>query len=111
MARGVDSRFVRFALLAVTLLLAGSLIGCGGQDKTQATSDETTVVKEAQALTVEQVKQVETAVAIAKAIEVAPSTAAAVLEKFDMSAEDFENLMFEISANEQMTAAYEEGLH
>lgn len=111
MAGRVDAGFIRFALLVLVLLLAGSLCGCSGQEQAQQKNDEPAAAPEEQALTVAQVAQVEKAVAIAKAIEAAPATAAAVLEKYAMSAEDFENLMYEISADGRMTAAYEAAFH
>ena len=110
------SKLTRPALFGfcALVILAGLGAGCNDEAKTEdsaSTKTEATLeLVGMAALGDAEADLVRKAAAIAKAIEAAPLTAAAVLAENKMSAEDFESLIYKISADEKLAAAYAEVL-
>ena len=108
------ARFTKLTIAcAITLCAICLVAGCGGQD-----SQETAAKAEADAVTqtesvlgtlgAAEQDLVKKAAVIAVAIESMPNTAATVLAANGMTAEDFEDLIYRISADERLSAAFEE---
>jgi hypothetical protein len=86
------------SLLVATLVLS---LGCAGSDSGPVTeSPETSQVDERIALAAE----------IARAVEADPDAAEEILASHDITIEQFEEMMYEISANPELTKAYEAAL-
>ena len=104
-------RPVLFGFCAV-VILGGLGAGCNDEAKTE---DSATVEASANlavtgmaALEDAEAELVRKAAAIADAIEAAPQTAAKVLMDSQMTAEEFEALIYKISVDENLAAAYAE---
>ncbi len=101
--------------LTVAVLLLGILFtGCGDSQDTAA--DQAEAVKEATEeipaevvakLTAAEEALVNQVAAIASALEKAPAAAETVLEKFGMTAEEYEAAVYKIASNPALSAAFE----
>ena len=86
------------SLLVATLVLG---LGCAGSETApQPESSETSQVDE----------RVELAAEIAKAVEAAPDAAEEILASHDLTLEQFEQMIYDISADPELTKAYEAAL-
>ena len=108
------SKLIRPALFGfcAVVILGGLVAGCNDQAKTEdSASTEAAagqVVTGMAALPDAEADLVRQAAAIANAIEAAPQTAAQVLLDNQMTAEEFEALIYRISVDEKLAAAYAE---
>ena len=112
MARRSSSWTGAACAIGLCLLIAGA-VGCGGQEKQEApaatqTGTQAAAVSAFDRLDAAQAALVRKAAAIADAIEAAPATAAQVLAASGMTPSEFEDLIYRISADEQLSAAYAE---
>ena len=98
-------------------MILGSLVtGCSNEAKTEDADTAAATTEESATMTVgamavlgdADANLVRKAATIANAIEGAPQAAVKVLAENGMSAQDFEELMYKISADEKLAAAYEE---
>jgi uncharacterized protein YcfL len=92
-------------LLAVLTLLV--VVGCGGQDQAEQTSDQADAAAD-DVLTSAQVALVEKAVLVANAIEKAPAAVAQVMADNDLTVEEYQTLIYRISADPVLSRAYED---
>ena len=96
-----------FVFVACLLLLG--VVGCGNQEQQEtAAATDTEAVSVLGTLGAADADLVKKAAAIALVIETNPTTAAQVLAANGMTAKDFEDLIYRISADEKLSAAYEE---
>lgn len=108
----------RIALLAMILMFLFVIAGCGGE--TEEAADQVEAVAEETDATLEEVKEeavaalteaekalVSKMAAIANAVEASPATAAAVLEKAGLSAEEYEAELYKIAQSPSLSAAFE----
>lgn len=85
------------------LLLAGLVLGIG------CASSETEPAREA-VETIQTDDLVTRAAEIAKAVEADPDSAEEILASHDVTVEQFEQMMYDISADPELTKAYEAAL-
>ena len=90
---------------AWALLIAIVAAGCSGTSSNGGGTTEEAATTVPGAPTVEQAREAGT---IARAIESEPNRMSAILAEHGMTAEGFENLMFEIAKDPKLTEAYEE---
>lgn len=77
-------------ILATAFLLLPLAAGCGQKDP--------------------GVQKVDTAVAIAKALEKSPASGDAVLKEHGLTKQEYQKLVFEITGDEKLNALYHQGL-
>ena len=92
------------AALWLVSLLSLVALGCGGPTAEQPPATATDA--EAAALP----DKVETAVAIARELATDPGDAQAILDRHGLTEEGFDDLMYEIAADPELTAAYRDAL-
>jgi hypothetical protein len=94
-------------LLSLCVLALPLLAGCSGNGSsaTSATAAPAPAAR-AGALSTSQQSRVDKAAAIARAIESSPSSADAALQQHGMTEQQFEDLMYEIAADPEMSQAY-----
>jgi hypothetical protein len=95
----------RFYGLVALLVLSVALLGCGGSDVNtsddQASPQTPTVSSET----------VSKAVAVAKEIEANPDDVDAILEQHGLTLETFEDMLYEISSDPELSEAYNAALN
>jgi len=92
-------------LIALFIVLALTLSGCGGESYDQGDAQQAV---EAAAETVHDV--VDQAVAVARDLESEADSAEQVLEKHGITAEKFEELLYEISSDSKLAKKFREAL-
>ena len=115
----MDSNMIRRCGLPVVLLLVMFLCtGCGDSqdkaaDQAQAAKEEVTettagVAEDVVAkLTAAEEALVTQVAAIATALDKAPATAGAVMDKYGMTADEYEAAIYKIASNPALSAAFE----
>jgi hypothetical protein len=104
---------MRQAAVWTTIVLMTLLLGCGGtaDHGTEAVDADRPAAQTAPASDTAGAEDlVARAVEIAKAIEADPDAAEAILEQHDLTIESYEALMYDISADPELTRAYEAAL-
>jgi hypothetical protein len=95
---------MRNRLLLVLILLLTMAVACGGSDSGPAGEPEAVAGAEA-------AKDLPTRAAeITLAVEADPDSADAILEQHGVTVDEFEEMMFEIAADPELTRAYEAAL-
>jgi len=92
-------------LIALFIVLALSLSGCGGQSYDQGEAHEAV---EAAAETAHDI--VDQAVAVARDLESGAGSAEQVLEEHGITVEKFEGLLYEISSDSKLAKKFREAL-
>ena len=95
-------------LLSIVVLVL--LVACGGTGSGDSAGIESGSATAPDAAPVGTDDPVSRAVEIAKAIEADPDSAEAVLERFGLTVEQYEELMYDISADPELTRAYQAAL-
>ena len=90
-------------------MLVAALVcsGCGSRDRQEQPARSQDVAVEAPALTAEQDALVQKAVTVANAVERAPETLAKVLADAGLTEDEYKSLVYRISADPVLAAAYE----
>ena len=96
--------------LAVPIILFAmlTLFGCGSGDTEQQAVEDKEAVAEATSLTSEQLALVNKAAVVAIAITKAPETMSKVLAENNLTADEYQSLIYKISSDPVLTRAYEE---
>jgi SepF-like predicted cell division protein (DUF552 family) len=111
----MNTNFIRRCWLPVAVLLLG-MIFTGCDDSQDTPADQAEAVQEAPTEAVKEVVTELTAgeeilvtqvAAIATELEKAPATAEAVLERYGMTAEEYEAAVYKIASNPKLSAAFE----
>jgi hypothetical protein len=91
--------------LVVWLIVSVALLGCGGSEV--QTSDDAATPQAATAVS----ETVSKAVAVAKQIEANPDDIDAILEQHGLTVETFEDMLYEISSDPELSEAYNAALN
>jgi hypothetical protein len=99
------ARHLRTIVGAGAFLLAIVAIGCSSSSSTGDGTTESAAPPASGAPTVEQAREAGT---VARAIQDEPNRMSAILAEHGMTAESFENMIFEIAKDPKLTDAYED---
>jgi hypothetical protein len=91
--------------LVAWLIVSVALLGCGGSEV--QTSDDPATSQAATAVS----ETVSKAVAVAKQIEASPDDIDAILEQHGLTVETFEDMLYEISSDPELSEAYNAALN
>jgi len=100
--------FGRIAMVTLLLVTVAAGTGCSDGDQTDQANESQDVATETVTLTAAQQALVQQAATIANAIAVAPETMAKVLADNHLSADEYQAMIYKISADPVLAQAYED---